>query len=74
MALFTAEPNLCKKSVKASAGPCITFVNEEDPHPPAPQPSPKLLKPQHNIVQLQHHQIGFAFTSQRITLYQEVGL
>ena len=30
MALFTAEPNLCKNSVKAFAEPCIILVNEVD--------------------------------------------
>lgn len=28
VALFTTEPNLCKKLVNASVGPCITSINE----------------------------------------------
>jgi hypothetical protein len=30
MALSTAEPNLCKNSLKAFSEPCIVLVNEMD--------------------------------------------
>jgi hypothetical protein len=36
MVLFTAEPNLYKKSVKASAEPCIILVNVDS----TPSPNP----------------------------------
>ena len=59
--LFIAGPNLCKKLVNASTGPCITFINKVDFPLPHSQSNPRLLKPQYNIVQLCHHQIGFVF-------------
>lgn len=63
MALFTAEPNLCKKLVNVSVGSCITFINE------APQTYPNLLKLQHDIIPLYHHQIRFVLVSQYNALH-----
>lgn len=57
MALFIADPHLCKNSGKAFPEPCIILVKV------APQSYPKLLKLQHDIVQL-HHQIGYVLVSQ----------
>lgn len=65
--LFTAEPNLCQKSVNASSGPYIMFENEVD-FPPVPQSYPQLLKLQHNIVQLQNHQIRSVLVDQFYSL------
>ena len=72
MSLFTAEPNLCKNSVKASPDPCIILVNTVDS--PPNQPNPKLLKLQYNIARLHHHQIGFVLVSQHNALHQAASL
>jgi hypothetical protein len=75
MTAFTAETKPCKKLVKASAELCIILVNEVDlfcrllNHITS-----KLLKVQHNIVQLCHQQMGFVLLSQHNTLPPAVGL
>ena len=67
MALFTDNPNLCKKFIKASVKPCIILVNEVI-FPQIPQSNLKNLKLLHIIVQLHHHQIRFDLVSQHNAL------